>query len=271
MELSDLRQKEHLSASSISTYIDCSLQYYFSRVKRLPMEFVSDALSFGTVIHLVLAEFYRSKMTGDRLSLKDIHESYRQHWKQEAKDRSEIKYAEGKDFQSYIIEGVDLLSAWFNKLPDDSFEVIGIEEPFIFEIPELPVPIIGAMDLVEQDDAGTIIITDHKTGSKSYSADEIDQNMQMTLYQLAARTNGFVADREILLKLDCLIKTKTPKFESYWTTRSKIEEKRLIRKIKRVWQGIDKEVFIPNDTSWKCKGCSHKKACDAWFLNGGDE
>jgi putative RecB family exonuclease len=270
MELSDLRQKEHLSASSISTYIDCSLQYYFSRVKRLPMEFVSDALSFGTVIHLVLAEFYRSKMTGDKMLLKDIHESYRQHWKQEAEDRTDIQYADGKDFKTYLSTGVDLLSAWFNKLPDDSFEVIGVEEPFTFEIPELPVPIIGAMDLVEQDDAGTIIITDHKTGSKAYSADEIDQNMQMTLYQLAARTNGF-ADREILLKLDCLIKTKLPKFESYWTTRSEIEEKRLIRKIQKVWEGISRCVFIPNDTSWKCKGCSHKKACDAWFLNGGDE
>ena len=270
MELSDLRQKEHLSASSIGTYIDCSLQYYFSRVKRLPMEFVSDALSFGTVIHLVLAEFYRSKMTGDRMSLKDIHENYRQHWKQEAEDRTDIQYADGKDFKTYLTAGVDLLSAWFNELPDESFEVIGVEEPFIFEIPELSVPIIGAMDLVEQDDAGTIIITDHKTGSKSYSADEIDQNMQMTIYQLASRANGF-ADREILLKLDCLIKTKSPKFESYWTTRSEIEEKRLIKKIQKVWEGIDRRVFIPNDTSWKCKGCSHKKACDAWFLNGGGE
>jgi putative RecB family exonuclease len=270
MELSDLRQKEHLSASSIGTYIDCSLQYYFSRVKRLPMEFVSDALSFGTVIHLVLAEFYRSKMTGDKMSLKDIHESYRQHWKQEAEDRTDIQYADGKNFKTYLSTGVDLLSAWFNKLPDESFEVIGVEEPFTFEIPELPVPIIGAMDLLEQDDSGTVIITDFKTSSRAYSADEIDQNMQMTLYQLASRANGF-ADHEILLKLACLIKTKSPKFESYWTTRSEIEEKRLIKKIQKVWEGISRGVFIPNDTSWKCKGCSHKKACDAWFLNGGGE
>lgn len=270
MELSELRKTPHLSASTITTYIDCSLQYYFSRVKRLPMEFVADALSFGTVIHLVLAEFYRSKMGGDRLSLKDVHELYRQFWTREAKDRSEIKYAEGKDFQSYIIEGVDLLSAWFNKLPDDSFEIIGVEEAFTFEIPELSVPIIGAMDLLEQDDSGTVIITDFKTSSRAYSADEIDQNVQMTLYQLASRANGF-ADHEILLKLDCLIKTKSPKFESYWTTRSKIEEKRLIRKIQTVWEGISRGVFIPNDTSWKCKGCSHKKACNEWFLQGGDE
>ena len=270
MELSELRNTPHLSASTITTYIDCSLQYYFSKVKRLPMEFVADALSFGTVIHLVLAEFYRSKMDGDRLSLKNVHELYRQFWTREAKDRSEIKYAEGKDFNTYLIEGVDLLTAWFNKLPDDNFEIIGVEEPFTFEVPELPVPIIGAIDLIEQDDAGTIIITDFKTSSRAYAADEIDQNMQMTLYQLATRANGYV-DREILLKLDCLIKTRSPKYESYWTTRTEIDEKRLIRKIQQVWEGISKGVFIPNDTSWKSKGCPYKKACDEWFLRGGDE
>jgi hypothetical protein len=45
MVLSELRRKPHLSASSIGTYIDCQLQYYFAYVKRLPMEFVADALN----------------------------------------------------------------------------------------------------------------------------------------------------------------------------------------------------------------------------------
>ena len=229
------------------------------------MEFVSDALSFGTVIHLVLAEFYRSKMTGDRLSLKDIHETYRELWRQEAERRTDIQYADGKDFTTYLTEGVDLLSAWYNKLSDDEFEVIGIEEPFAFEIPELPIPVIGASDLIEIDSADNLIITDFKTASKSFSVDEIDQNMQMTLYQLAARANGY-ADREILLKLDCLVKTKVPKAVSYWTVRTEVDEKRLIRKIKTVWDGISKGVHIPNDTSWKCKKCPYRKACDEWFL-----
>jgi putative RecB family exonuclease len=271
MELSELRQKPHLSASSIGTYVDCSLQYYFSYVKRLPMEFVSDALEFGSAIHLTLADFYRAKMTGDRLLLKDVHESYKQHWTNRVKDRSDIKYADQKDFQSYLIEGADLLTAWFNKLPDDTFSVIAVEEAFVFEIDGMPLPIVGAIDLVEEDDAGTIIITDHKTSGRAYSIDEIDLNPQVTIYQMAAKANGF-ADREILLKFDCLVKTKTPKFEQYYTTRAETDELRLIRKIQTVWNGINSKVFIPNDTSWKCKTCPYKKACDEWFLQqGGDE
>jgi putative RecB family exonuclease len=167
-------------------------------------------------------------------------------------------------------EGVDLLSVWFNKLPDDQFEVIAVEEAFIFEINGIPLPIVGAIDLVEQDESGTIIITDHKTSSRAYSIDEIDQNPQVTIYQMAARANGF-ADREILLKFDCLVKTKTPKFEQYYTTRTDTDEIRLVRKIQTVWNGINSQVFIPNDTGWKCKGCPYKKACNEWFLNGGGQ
>jgi putative RecB family exonuclease len=267
MELSELRQKPHLSASSIGSYLDCSLQYWFSYVKRLSMEFVSDALEFGTAIHLTLAEYYRAKMTGDRLLLKDVHESYRKHWANRAKDNPLIKYADGKDFQSYLIMGVDLLTVWFNRLPADSFEVIAVEEAFVFEVNEIPIPIVGAIDLVEQDEAGTIIITDHKSSSRNYSIDEIDQNPQITIYQMAAKANGF-ADREILLKFDCLVKTKTPKFEQYYTTRTDIDEFRLVRKIQTVWNGIESGVFIPNDTGWKCKTCPYKKACDEWFLEG---
>ena len=270
MELSALRQKPQSSASSIGTYLDCSQAYWFAYVKRAPMEFVSDALQFGSCIHLALADFYRARMTGDRLLLKDVHESYRYHWANRVKECSNIRYAEGKDYQSYITEGVDLLTAWFNKLPADDFEVIAVEEAFVFEASGIPIPIIGAIDLVEEDEAGAIVITDHKAIGRSYSADEIDTNAQITLYQMAARANGF-ANREILLKFDCLIKTRTPKFESYWTTRSKTDELRLIRKIQRVWEGIQKEVYVPNDGSWRCKLCPYKGACDRWFLDGGGQ
>ena len=58
---------------------------------------------------------------------------------------------------------MDLLTAWFNKLPDDNFSVMAVEEAFVFEIDGIPIPIIGAIDLVEEDESGAIIITDHKT------------------------------------------------------------------------------------------------------------
>ncbi len=55
------------------------------------------------------------------------------------------------------------------------------------------------MDLIEEDSAGTIIITDFKTSGRAYSKDEVNQNQQLTMYQIAAKRNGY-GDREILLR-----------------------------------------------------------------------
>ena len=136
------------------------------------------------------------------------------------------------------------LTAWYNKLPDDGFTILAIEEAFSFTLPGVPIPIIGAMDLVEEDSAGTMIITDFKTiWPGIFSKDEVDQNQQLTMYQIAAKHNGY-ADREILLRFDTLIKTKTPKFEQYWTTRSELDERRLIKKAAQVWDGISQRVSL---------------------------
>lgn len=267
MNLSDLRQQPHLSASSIGEYVECSLLYKFGRIDRLPMEFKSDALEFGTCIHRVLEQFYSAKMIGEKMLLKDVHEIFETIWKGIAQDRDDIRYSGDNDFKSLLMYGRDLLTAWYNKLPKDNFTILGIEEAFSFTITGIPIPIIGAMDLVEEDSAGTIIITDFKTSGRAYSKDEVDQNQQLTMYQMAAKNNGY-AGREILLRFDTLIKTKIPKFEQYWTTRSELDERRLIKKAAQVWDGITKGVFVANDTSWQCKGCAYKQACDC-YLEGG--
>jgi putative RecB family exonuclease len=84
MTLSELRQTPQLSASSIGNFIECGLLYKFGRIDRIPMEFVSDALKFGSTIHRVLESDYQAKMIGDRMLLRDIHESFERHWKKAA-------------------------------------------------------------------------------------------------------------------------------------------------------------------------------------------
>jgi putative RecB family exonuclease len=265
MELSELRQKPHLSASGINEYVDCSLLYRFGRVDRLPMEFIAAELEFGTVIHKVLEEFYRAKMIGEKLLLKDLHEQFRALWKKTTAERPDIHYQEGQSAEMLSMMGVDLITVWHRALKEDSFQVIGVEEAFSFNLPGISAPIIGAIDLLEQDESGALIITDFKTSGRSYSVDEVDRNQQLTIYQMAMKRNGH-AGHEILLKFDTLIKTKNVKFESYWTTRSDADEIRLQRKARQVWSGISKGIFIPNDTSWKCPRCHHRQACDEWFL-----
>ena len=265
MVLSELRQQPHLSASSIGEYVECSLAVHVSDVligclwnsNQMPWNLAPASI-------VSLSNIYSAQMIGEKMLLKYVHEIFETTWTAIAADRDDIRYSGDNDFKALLMYGKDLLTAWYNKLPDDQFTILAIEEAFSFTLPGVPIPIIGAMDLIEEDSAGTIIITDFKTSGRAYSKDEVDQNQQLTMYQIAAKRNGY-GDREILLRFDTLIKTKTPKFEQYWTTRSQLDERRLIKKAAQVWDGISKGVFVANDTSWKCKGCAYKQACDEYL------
>jgi putative RecB family exonuclease len=212
MGLSDLRKEAHLSVSGVNDYVDCGMHYRLSRIDKLQPEYKSDAMEFGSVIHVVLALFYEQKMAGNTLSAKELHGLFEKHWRKTAENRDDIQYAEGKTIETYILEGKELLTTFYHKAPHDQFEVMATEESFSFNIQGCPVPVIGAIDLLETDENGMLIITDFKTSSRAYSASEVDRNFQLNVYQMAMRRNGY-SDREILLRFDCLIKTKTPKYE----------------------------------------------------------
>jgi len=263
LSLGELRQSPHLSASSIGTYIECGLQYKFSKIDHIKPEFIIDVLVFGTSIHRSLEAYHTSKAYEEKLSLSVLLKTFDMFWEEELSKVENIKFSRGADAKFLENMGKSLLTTYYDQYPDDGYKVIATEEPFILTIPGLPINIIGAIDLLEEDEDGTIIITDHKTAGKAFSIAEVERNMQLSIYYMAIKQRH--PDREIILKLDALIKTKKPRFEQFYTYRSEIDEIRIIRKIKAVWQGIQNGTFVPNDTSWKCPGCAYKNHCNEWF------
>ena len=55
-------QIQSLSASAITDYLDCSLQYKFKRIDHLQSEFTADALLLGSTIHQTLQSYYNHQM-----------------------------------------------------------------------------------------------------------------------------------------------------------------------------------------------------------------
>jgi len=264
MDINELRKEAHLSASGVSDYRDCSLLYKFGRVQKIPIEVTSDALILGASVHYVLAEFYQEILIGRKMTAKELTVLFTKSWKQLAFKKKNIEYSEGKDYNTILLTGKELLLTYHTSIPEEEYTILSIEEPFSFTIEGVPVPIIGVYDLVIEDSAGVVTIIDHKTTSRAYSVDEVDKNFQLSVYHLGAKRTDF-SDREIYLRFDCLIKTKKPKFEQYYSIRSKEDDIRTIRIIQQVWDGISKGVFIPNTSSWKCNYCFYKDACDEWF------
>lgn len=263
MTISELRKQPHISTSAISDYISCGLHYKFGKIDKIKSEIISEALIFGSTIHKVLEMFYLCKMEGAKMPLSEMLNHFEEQWKKAAEKNSIIKFKEGKSYTSVMEEGKALLTVYFENLPEDNFQVLAIEEPFSFNIPGIEVPFIGVIDLLLEDSDGTIIISDNKTSAKSYAASDVDKSLQLTLYGMAVKASGY-SDREILLRFDCLIKTKVPKFEQYYTARSDADERKAVKLIQTAWDGIQKGVFIPTD-SWKCNFCEFHVQCKKWF------
>ena len=263
MNISEYRKGPHLSASAIAEYMECGLSYRFSRIDQLRPEFLSDNMTFGSCIHQALADFHQERLMGTIMTTECLQERFIYHWTIRAGENEEIKYKPDNSFNSLLEQGKALLKTYRESFSEDHTVVLAIEEPFRFNIENLPIPIVGVMDLVEEDNQGNIIITDFKTAARSYSESDVAKNPQLTLYHMASRFNGY-GDRNIIMKLDVLIKTKTPQFKRYYTARDTWDELKAVKKIQAVWKGISKGVFIPNDTSWKCTECFYRIACNDW-------
>jgi putative RecB family exonuclease len=248
MDIHDLRKTPHLSASGVNAYLECGLQYRFSRIDGLPPEFRAGSLEFGSAVHAALADFNQERMQGRTPPAAELEAMFEKHCRNPETLKS----------------GKALLRACHENLVSEDYRILAIEEPFTFYIEGLPVPVIGIMDLVLEDGDGTVVIVDYKTSSRAYTADEADMNFQLSVYHMAAKANGH-ADKEVLLRLDCLVKTKTPRLEQYYTARTSDDGKRAAKKILSVWNAISSGIFIPNDTGWRCKTCAWKKHCEAWF------
>ncbi len=266
MEIQELRKNPHLSASSINSYLECGLQYKFSRIDKIKPAFTADALVYGSTIHKAIEFVQTNRLFGDPTSVEEAREFFEKHWRKAAEGKDYIQYRKGASFTSLLNQGKKLMDVYVSNFPDNGYDVLALEEPFQLKLDGVDIPIIGVMDMVEQDDSGTIIITDHKTAARAFSSDEVDKNFQLTVYHMAALNNGY-AGRDIVMKFDCLIKTKVPRFEQVYTVRSEEAEQRAVKKIKSVWDGICKGVFIPNDNSWRCSTCSFKDHCEKWHEN----
>ncbi len=231
-------------------------------------EFVDSRMICGTAIHKALEVFYLNKMMGDKLPLNELQVVFAETWSQKVESCNHVRYKKGTDFESVLDEGKGLLESFYSQAPIEEKEVIlALEEPFSFEIKGIPVPVIGIWDKVSEDEYGNIVITDFKTAARAFSDYDIDENFQLSLYHMGAKSCGY-AGREVILRFDTLIKTKEPKFMRFTSTRFAQDHLVMSKKIKMIWAAMEAGNYLPaSENSWMCSVCQYKSHCEKWFLS----
>ncbi len=240
----------YLSYSQIETFKICPLHYKLKYILRIPTP-TSASQSFGISIHSTLQKFYEGVRDGDKPNEKYIFKVLEDNWVKEgftSKKHEDKFYGQAKEFLSEFLE------EQFNSdhLP------VAMEIPFTIPLSN-DLKIGGKIDRVDELADGRIEIWDYKTGANVPTQREVDHDMQLTFYALAATTLqekpfGKKAE-EVLLTLYYFDGKK-----KITTTRTKEDLEKVKKEILKFRDEINKSSFKCSD-NMLCKNCEYKLLC----------
>jgi len=184
--LKSLYQEEHTSFSAVNTFLRCPRQYRYRYVQRETPEFTSDDLIFGSAFHRVVAGFYVTlKTTGERLPPSKLSEDWEIALERELSEaKAPVRFKRSKE--DLLAQGKVMLEVYAESV--NPRRIVAVEVPFCLPIDDprtgevLPVKLIGAVDLIEADDAGNLVVVELKTAAKKWSEGDVEMSLQGSLY-----------------------------------------------------------------------------------------
>lgn len=249
---------DHLSFSSISSYLYCPKAWKFKYIDKNPTK-TSPALLFGSAWHATVEGMVSGEIrsSGSEDFFKEDFES--RVAKAEAGEGIEwngetpatmINTAYRFLANKSIYDGIKTVKP----LIDESG--VAIERKIELTVPGVPVPIIGYIDVITDDR----VCGDFKTSTKSWTDKQAYDSLQPMFYLAGLQQAGF--EPPMKFRHYVFVKTKEPKFQMIETH---YEPKRLLfiySLIRNVWEAINRESFFENPGSWKCSSAY----CEFWNL-----
>jgi putative RecB family exonuclease len=256
-----------LSYSKIHLYLECPLKFRFRYIDQIRSEGVSSALVFGTAIHKTLATFYTDIKEDQSFSLARFLGVFEEMW-EEGCDGVEVVFRKEENFDALLAQGKQMLCVFAReRLP--AMRVIAVEVPFEFRLEnpetleEFPIPIKGVIDLIEEDEQGTLWVVDHKTSAKAFSDHQLDADLQLMIYAAAVEQLDMVEGREKRYRFDVLTKTKKPKFLQYCQYKDELDRRKLYHLVEEVWKAIEVGAFYPRYSTHYAR-CAWEEECREW-------
>lgn len=166
------------SASSLNSYIDCPLKYYFENVKGISeeddvSEDVDNSL-FGTIYHKVMEDIYKPFINLN-VTPSDIDKLLKGNMIEKYVENAFVKDAKIKAITGKNLIIKQLIIKYVQKTLERDrqiapFQYIGAEEPLSFPVKLAngkQVKVFGKVDRLDSLKPGTVRIVDYKTGTTS--------------------------------------------------------------------------------------------------------
>ena len=249
---------EYLSYSSINLYLTCGEAWRRKYLLKEPQP-SSPALVFGGAVHGTVEDF---------ISDADRHyalaELFPIKWRA-VLEREGSRVEWGADTpQQHENEGIRILGVpevyrmveGITPLVDE--QGVFIERKITLNVPGVPIPIIGYIDLMTSDG----IPGDFKTSAAKWSQDKAEAEIQPLVYLAALNQMGRTVPG-LRFRHYVVTKTKKPEAQVIEHSHTWQEIFWLYDLIRRVWEGISREVFPPNPGAWLCSSryCAYWREC----------
>ena len=236
-----------LSASAIEQYERCPLAFKLSRDWCIPEE-PAAMMQFGSAMHLALKAYFDGVRAGRPPDEEAVIACFRDEF-------GKAKIEEDAQRELYERDGREQLRQFLRSdLARPMGEILNNERFFRASIGGTMVK--GRMDRLEKVDGDRVSIVDYKTG-KPKTQDYADDSLQLSIYALAAKSMGFVADALVIVNLtDCS------------AVESRRSEKQLAAeeaRVKEAATNIAAGKFDPKPGR-HCRFCSYRNLCPATEL-----
>lgn len=164
-----------LSYTQISLYQSCPLLYKLQYIDGLkPKD--KWYFSFGSTMHLCAEYFFKVRVPPPP-PLDELLEFYEKNWLSEG-------YESAEEEAKYRAYGKEILSKFW-EIHSANFRMpVAVERMFRIDIEG--VKLRGYIDRVDKMDSGGLSIVDYKTNQELFTQNDLANDLQLTLYQLAA-------------------------------------------------------------------------------------
>lgn len=251
---------EHLSASSVALYADCSRAWQARYVERRPSG-GAPALIFGSAWDTMLERYFRAVIAGTPQP--PLRHTWETAWQEQ------VARARDDDWQGAVPEALENTGAKL-AASDETRTVLAGIRPLVgadgapalqrrvsLRVPGVPIPAIGFLDIITADG----LPGDFKTAARAWPADKPRKDLQPRLY-LAALLQERWPLSSLRFRHWIWIKGTRPSVQLLDTEYTLTEIAHAVETIRAAWHGIQSRVFVPNPSSWRCNtGCEAWAAC----------
>ncbi|MCL6087062.1 MAG: ATP-dependent helicase [Actinobacteria bacterium] len=263
--------RNYFSYSSLETYDACPFKYKFEYFFKIKNEEKKLSILIGSIYHEIIRRFFKESKNFEFNDLAEIAgkeiERASDKFKYEFYIR-ELRENVIKDFQNFYNIFILPIISILQKNRKDG--LVLSEKKFEFELTDTREIITGKIDFIKIDSDREAEIIDFKSSSNKYSDRDLEDELQLKIYKLAAKLskslnedNINLKNKEIILKYYFLGKEKDPFLEmpdDYY------KEDELIERILKIIQNIKNENFDINPKNFmSCYYCDYKIFCEKYY------